>query len=447
MAEIRSLLELSTPDPRSLHFSPLGLSPGASLKPEDVAHFQQAVIAHCDLVAEVAEGTRMSFERIRMLHGIGVLCYEAYTVAEDLAWLVLEQALRERFIEEFNGSIPLINAKTKVELPIVTTDYGDVDNAFHGGSHQKGGWQIPLASGSMMDFRGSMADLQSWARREGLLDGQRNKLLDAIYVEMRNARAHPQYRLSMPPASARVISDLAEIINRLWGHYTPGGRLYPAPLEREILAVAWNGAEAGTTHVLMRDYQLDSFDELGEWECLIVEAVFEDVGVWEFDAQYERTNYPTELLWGPGTPSEAKAWLSEHQPVPHSASYLDRFFALRIANDRVSLARRPEVALAVPETKRDGRWIVVRADFPLDAFNHGRHINNGIECSTPKRFWRRSEEESSPSCAVEPIFDGTWSDMAIQLHERYGLTAATSFSTVCVAPSFHLGVAPDVEDD
>jgi hypothetical protein len=251
----------------------------------------------------------------------------------------------------------------------------------------------------------------------------------------------------MPPASARVISDLAEIINRLWGHYTPGGRLYPAPLEREILAVAWNGAEAGTTHVLMRDYQLDSFDELGEWECLIVEAVFEDVGVWEFDAQYERTNYPTELLWGPGTPSEAKAWLSEHQPVPHSASYLDRFFALRIANDRVSLARRPEVALAVPETKRDGRWIVVRADFPLDAFNHGRHINNGIECSTPKRFWRRSEEESSPSCAVEPIFDGTWSDMAIQLHERYGLTAATSFSTVCVAPSFHLGVAPDVEDD
>jgi hypothetical protein len=32
----------------------------------------------------------MSFERIRMLHGIGVLCYEAYTVAEDLAWLVLD---------------------------------------------------------------------------------------------------------------------------------------------------------------------------------------------------------------------------------------------------------------------------------------------------------------------------------------------------------------------
>jgi hypothetical protein len=75
MAEIRSLLELSTPDPRSLHFSPLGLSPGASLKPEDAAHFQQTVIARCDLVPEVAEGTRMSFERLRMLQGIGVLCY------------------------------------------------------------------------------------------------------------------------------------------------------------------------------------------------------------------------------------------------------------------------------------------------------------------------------------------------------------------------------------
>ena len=38
------------------------------------------------------------------------------------------------------------------------------------------------------------------------------------------------------PAAADTMGDLVEIINQLWGVPTPGGRLFPAPLRREVVA-------------------------------------------------------------------------------------------------------------------------------------------------------------------------------------------------------------------
>ncbi len=50
---------------------------------------------------------------------------------------------------------------------------------------------------------------------------------------MRNRVAHPErYHLLSPLESARSLCDAAEIVNKLWGHDTPGGRLFPAPLQR-----------------------------------------------------------------------------------------------------------------------------------------------------------------------------------------------------------------------
>ena len=164
-----------------------------------------------------------------------------------------------------------------------------VDGAFRsGGSHVGSTWQLKLTTGAKMNFRGTMSQLQDWASQEHLLDGQRNKRLNPVYVAMRNSVAHPHYHLSMPPDSARTIRDLAEIINRLWGRLTPGGRLYPAPLDRQVLIVAWTDAEEGTTTIL-RDYQLASFNEPGNWTCVVVLGVFKDEGLWDFSAQYERT--------------------------------------------------------------------------------------------------------------------------------------------------------------
>ena len=184
---IKTFQELTTADQRTLAFTPMGLSTMGLLKPEDSAEFQQQVIAHCDLADNVIEGTRNSFERLRTLHSYGVLCYEAYTVAQDLAWLLLEQALRERFLEFHNHSVPLTNARSGDHVPLAANDFSIVDNAFRrGGSHAKGKWNLTLSDGSIMAFSASMAQLQEWARREGLLDGQRNKRLDptakAVYI-------------------------------------------------------------------------------------------------------------------------------------------------------------------------------------------------------------------------------------------------------------------------
>jgi hypothetical protein len=44
----------------------------------------------------------------------------------------------------------------------------------------------------------------------------------------------------MPDNAARAIADVVEIANQLWDAPTPGGRLYPAPVRREIQLLGWS---------------------------------------------------------------------------------------------------------------------------------------------------------------------------------------------------------------
>ena len=245
---IKTFDELITPDERTLRFTSLGLSTGPQvLKPEYAAEFQQQVIAGCDLHPDVPKDTRSAFERVRTLHTYGIFCYEAFTVADDLSWLVMEQAFRERFITYFGGTIPFINTKSGVEETITVQNFEEVYAAVQKrGTHPSNRWHLKVkATGQSMEFQARFSSLLKWARAEGLLHGQGNRRTEDIYRRIRNHVAHPSYHLRMPPDSARTIHDLAEIINRLWGHATPGGRLYPAPLEREVLVVAWTDAEVG----------------------------------------------------------------------------------------------------------------------------------------------------------------------------------------------------------
>jgi hypothetical protein len=55
--DIRTFAELTTPDERSLRFTPLGLATGGMLSPENAAEFQQRSIATADLVPVVPEST------------------------------------------------------------------------------------------------------------------------------------------------------------------------------------------------------------------------------------------------------------------------------------------------------------------------------------------------------------------------------------------------------
>ena len=451
---IKTFDELIAPDEWTLRFTPLGLSTGPQvLKPEYAAEFQQQVIAGCDLHPDVPEGTRSAFERVRTLHTHGILCYEAFTVAYDLSWLVMEQAFRERFITYFGGTIPFINTKSGVEETITVQNFEEVYAAVQKrGTHPGNRWHLKVkATGQPMEFRATFSSLLKWARAERLLHGQRNRRTEEIYRRIRNHVAHPSYHMKMPPDSARTIHDLAEIINRLWGHATPGGRLYPAPLEREVLVVAWTDAEVGPTHTIMRDYQLTTFHEPGDWQCLIVRAAFDDEGVWAFNAQYERTQLPAELLWGPGRPQEALAWINEEKPKADATEYLDRLFALRIHAERASLAMRPEVAIGLPRERQDGRWFLIRADYPNDAFAHVRHIKNGVTCGDPNPMVRELQpgvlatSPPIPHCTVEGVFDGNWEDMVGVLADRFKISEPAPLSAVRVRPRFSLDVAPDVE--
>src|SRR5438046_2654259 len=105
---MRALEELQAPDERTQHFTPYGLSMGM-LTPEETVAYQQEVLACTDLVDDVAEGTRNSFERLRTVYVYGVLHYEMFTVAEELARLVIEQALQDRFMEHYKRSIPFVS--------------------------------------------------------------------------------------------------------------------------------------------------------------------------------------------------------------------------------------------------------------------------------------------------------------------------------------------------
>jgi len=58
-------------------------------------------------------------------------------------------------------------------------------------------------------------------------------------TELRNYIAHPErYTLGSPVDAIGMLSDVAEIINWLWGHDTEGGRLFPAPVARRYRCAA-----------------------------------------------------------------------------------------------------------------------------------------------------------------------------------------------------------------
>jgi len=204
----------------------------------------------------------------------------------------------------------------------------------------------------------------------------------------------------MPVEAARTISDTAEIINHLWGASTPGGRLYPAPIRREIQAVAW-GPDGTVTSGLASAFPANQ--EHAEWTYVLVLAVLHDEGLMRFDAQYETTTYPCDLLWGPGTWRDATVWLKDEQPVEDEVDGLDRLFLIQYDEHHLHLPRRPDVAASLGEDQRRGQWYLVRADFPLDTFGHIRHVVTEGPSS--------SGAGPCEQCAAETVGVGTWQEM------------------------------------
>jgi hypothetical protein len=69
---------------------------------------------------------------------------------------------------------------------------------------------------------------------------QRHSHSESLLQELRNHAAHATgFQWLAPGDASSAIADLAEVINRLWGARTPGGRLYPAPIRRVAAVITW----------------------------------------------------------------------------------------------------------------------------------------------------------------------------------------------------------------
>ncbi|MDP9164580.1 MAG: hypothetical protein M3O32_00665 [Actinomycetota bacterium] len=395
--DIRSLEDLLAPDERTLRFAPGGFLTASQLTPHAAAEHQQRTIAAADLVDAVPEIVRGSFERLRHCHSLGVIWYEAFTLAADLSYVVLELALRERFVEFYAGTLSFVTKEGPAVLHV--RDFDDLSFQIRNDKRTKNWKLVTRADGWPTQAPLTLNPLLLWARHEGLLGGQRNRHIEAVLPKIRNDFAHGSHRTGMPNESAREIRDLAEIINRLWGHSTPGGRLHPAPQAREAIVVGWRGLDAVDRHIRFSAHRLGLGmpEEPGVWTYLVLLAVPRDESLLAFDNRYESTSYPSELLWGPGTYEEARGWWKGAKVPRDEVQHQDRMFALRVVDDHVHLPRTPGGVASLPTEERTGTWHVVCADHPDDALQHVRHIPGGAE--------------EPCVCAVQCVATGSWAEV------------------------------------
>jgi hypothetical protein len=428
--ELQTLAELSAPDPRTLHFTPLGLATGGTMRPEDAAEFQQAAIASADLDVRVPESVQMNFERLRSTHAHGVIFYDAFTIVFGLRWTVMEHALRERFIEFYAGRVTMTSkAEGTLEFDTPTfASYRDIDRK----------WRLEPGLGlSPIDAPKTLGPLLRWARLVGLLDGQRNRTIEGhLFAQMRNWFAHGAgFELVTPTESARAIRDLAELINRLWGVRTPDGRRYADERTRGLVVIGWSGTEPDASIVSMHAHLLGDADlEFDAWTFVVLLAVPDDPNLREYDARYEKTLFPAELLWGPSDRASTAAYLSECRRDVDSVGVIDRLFAVRQHGDKTFLAQSVPVLLGLPADRHAGTWCLLRADDPLDAFNHVRN---------PTATEHRSK--GTCSCPVETVIVGSWEEVRATALELEPCASATEWQQVHVPRRFP--VANDVGDD
>jgi hypothetical protein len=388
------LCALQAVDPRVLHFTPFGL--GGAMRPEDAADYQQRLISNLVLADDVAQTTLQKFEQLCAGYAQGLLCYDLFTLVSDAAKLTLEQALRDRFAAHHNGTITARN-EAGSERQIAYTSYAD----FHDQYRKLRKPEIQMgSSNAWTPFNGTLDGLLKWARREGLLRGQRNRGIERAKKALRNLTAHGMFHLLTPVDVYRDLSDLAEIINHLWGHATPGGRLYPAPIPREVVAIGWN-----TTGSVRAGHAAQLADQQQEEEFIfvLVRAVFwpgerEDPNLMEYDTRNATTHFPAEYLWGPGTRAHAIAWLEQEAPEPDSCDSLDQVFVIRVHDDRIHLPMYPGVAAALLPPEQQGTWYAIRADGPAEVFAHTRAVSTAAH--------GHARTGACEQCAVETIASG-----------------------------------------
>jgi hypothetical protein len=358
----------------ALIFNPVGL--GGRMEPEDAARFQMEAIAAATLVDTVPTEIRENFERARKLHIYGVLEYEFFTAAPEYALLVLEAALRVRFVSYYDNRIPVFRGEEPGTL--TAEDFDAVRAARR--------TRLRRADGSKADLPIYLKGLLAWARHERLLPGHRSRIVDRALVELRNHSAHPTGRtIEAPPGSSRMLRTVAEYINRLWGERTPGGRHFPGPIARRPRVVGL--APDGTASRQFAPTQIREVPS-GErdWNFFVfLAAEGEELTLplrglrLTHREGFQTTIYPCELLWEGGWQElvdevEAGGLDDAGDVVEH----FDRRFVIRVAAGEADPARGVEDLLACPDPP-EGCWHSLIADTPHEAVDHVREHEDVLD--------------------------------------------------------------------
>jgi len=340
-------------------------------------------LERAELAAVVPDDVRENFARVRKLHLYGLLDYDFFSIAIDQAHLVLEGALRHRFVSYYAGQVPVLEDGVARQLPV--SSFADVYDALRRARKKKVRFELDEDGGALLPA--GYADLFAWARRRRLLPGQRNANVFRALVKLRNYSAHPErHSVDMPPESVRLLRDVAEIINQLWGEATGGGRLYPTPVVRQArcAAVAPGGERAstlGSLGLLSEGSDLDwtyAVFLAADGEELVGPLPGPDGYAFTHRPGLQTTRYPCELLWGPGRRDDLLPHIAELATMTDNVSFLDRTFFVRVGADMEADVDQSRAAADVLTLDGDATelWFAVLADDPFAARahvkNHGK---------------------------------------------------------------------------
>jgi hypothetical protein len=372
------LTRLQEPDERALVFNPLGL--GGRMPPEQAARFQAATIERARLAADVPEGIRDYWERVRLLHQHGVLEYEFFSAAADLALLALEGALRRRFVDFYDGRIPVIRRRgpTKGVRDVLLVRL--FEQVWEGARE----WELAPPGKPQRPLPTSLAPLLTWARQEKLLPGRRSRGVDESLVKLRNWAAHPDdYSLDYPPSVAGGLCQIAEYINMLWGHPTRDGQTFKTHVHRRPRVVGLSPTCVASVELrpdqvstLAPEYSTYIFSVLlaADDELHLTRPALGPDAAIEIAHRpgFQETQFPCDLLFE----GEYDALLSAvasgaFDDLEDEVPWLDRLFLVREAADELD---HPRSAVDVLALKVDvgGSWRAIVADGPWDAYHHTR---------------------------------------------------------------------------
>jgi hypothetical protein len=393
------LNRLQEPDERALVFNPLGM--GGRMPPGQAARFQAATIESARLVEDVPEGIRDYWHRVWRLHQHGVLEYEFFSAAADLALLALEGALRRRFVDFYEGRIPVAGRRgaTKgAEAVLLVERFERVWEASRN-------WNLATPGELQQPLPTSLAPLLAWARRTKLLPGRRSRRVDQSLLNLRNWAAHPEdYTLDYPPSVARGICQVAEYINMLWGYPTPNGQTFKTHVHRRPRAVGLSPTGEASVELrpdqasmLAPEYSAYIFSVLlaADDELHLTRPAMGPDAAIEIAHRpgFQETQFPCDLLFeGDYDALLSAVALGAFDDLEDEAPWLDRLFLIREAANELDHPRSAVDVLAL-KVGIGGSWRAIVADGPWDAYQHIRDHGHA----------ELADDGTCPECSVAEL--------------------------------------------